>query len=234
MDARVAGHRRLLEDPAGVGNPAGPLSLGLLAVWIAVSGCTLDSAIAGAGVPGTSHEALLGPVRERGRYLDVEVDAGGFDYRLFFPNVPACQWLLVDPKGARFEWLGVMGRLTRGDDRCDAIGVLSLAAWRDRQPRRSREPLPRSPARYLVVYDDADLLQLEGRFPLAGQLGFTGTAQLMAVVPNDAVCRGLGQRGTASMEYRVAGPDPLVLLHENDLCRVIGLAQPPPPLAPQP
>jgi hypothetical protein len=192
-----------------------------------LSGCTLDSVIASAGAPGTSADASLGPVRERGSYLDAEVDAGGFEYRLFFPNVPSCQWLLGEPKGARFKWLGVMGRLELGDERCDAVGVLSLEAWRDRQPRRSREPLPRSPARYQVVYEDADLVQLEGRFPLASQLGFTGTAQLIAVIPNEAVCHGLGTQGTASMEYRTAGPEPLVLLDRDQLCPVLGLAQPP-------
>jgi hypothetical protein len=192
------------------------------------SGCSFDSFVASAGIPGTSVEAEVGPATGRGSYLDAEVDAGGFEYRMFFPNEPGCRQLLAAPTGVHFKWLGVMGRLTLDDERCDAVGVLSLVAWRDRQPRRSREPLPRAPARYQVVYEDADLVQLHGRFPLASQLGFTGTGQLIVVIPNDDACHGFGERGTASMEYRVAGPNPLVLINRDQLCRVLGVAQPPP------
>jgi hypothetical protein len=209
--------------------------VGLLVGVAALPGaCTLDGVIADAGLPGTSFEAEVRDVAERGSYLDAFVDAGGFHYRLFFPADETCRGLLAGPEGLRFTWLGLMGRLSDGERegaRCDAVGVLSLAAWRDRQPRRSREPLPRSPARYQVVYRDADLVQLEGRFPLASQLGFTGTGNLVLVLPNEAACAGFPERGTASMEYRVSGPNPLVLIDGRELCPVLGLAQPLPQVA---
>ena len=225
MDARIPRHHRL---PGGAARELRSVAVTLVVLALAGAGCTVDSVVAGAGVPGTTLDAQVGAVAERGSYLDAVVDAGGFDYRFFFPNEPRCRALLESPAGARYQWLGLMGRLSRGEERCDAVGVLSLAAWRDRQPRRSREPLPRSPARYQVVYEDADLVQLEGRFPLARQLGFMGTGQLIAVIPNDPACRGFGDRGTASMEYRVSGPHPLVLINRDELCPVLGLAQPPP------
>jgi len=77
-------------------------------------------------------------------------------------------------------------------------------------------------------------VQLHGRFPLAQQLGFTGSGRLVAVVPNEPACSGLGDSGTASMEYRVSGPNPLVLINGNELCPVLGLAQPPPQQPPEP
>lgn len=199
-----------------------------VAVLATAGGCTLDSAIAAAGVPGTSHPAQVSDLAERGSYLDAFVRAGGFHYRLFFPADDGCRELLARSQGLEFTWLGPMGRVTDGESRCDAVGVLSLEAWRDRQPRRSREPLPRAPARYHVIYRDADLVQLYGRFPLASQLGFLGTGQLVVVIPNDASCAGFADRGTASMEYRASGPDPLTLIDGSSLCRVLGLVQPPP------
>jgi len=128
MDARVPGHRRI---PAGAARELSALLA--CAAWVgATAACTVDSLVAGAGVPGTTLEAKVGKATPRGSYLDAEVEAGGFRYRLFFPDEPDCRELLAEPAGARYQWLGLMGRLSRGDLRCDAAGVLSLAAWRDR------------------------------------------------------------------------------------------------------
>jgi hypothetical protein len=195
---------------------------------LVLGGCSLDSVVAAAGIPGTRYPAQIKNVKERGSYIDAFVDAGGFQYRLFFPANDTCRGLLTDPAGLSFTWLGLMGRVTRGEERCDAVGVLSLRAWRDRQPRKSREPLPRAPARYHQVYLDAEIIQLHGRFPLASQLGFSGSGRLIVVIPNDENCDGFGERGTASMEYRVTGPHPLTLLDKDKICPVLGLAQPPP------
>jgi hypothetical protein len=205
--------------------------LGALAGTSALTsaGCSLDTAVARAGLPGTTLAAEISNVKERGSYIDARVVAGGFDFRLFFPADDTCRGVLASSEGRRFTWLGLMGRVTNGDERCNAVGVLSLVAWRDRQPRRSREPLPRAPVRYQVVYRDDELVQLHGRFPLASHLGFTGTQRLVAVIPNDKeTCSGFADRGTASMEFRVRGPNVLTLIDGNSLCVVQGMAQPPP------
>ena len=204
------------------------IRLSLVVSLLAWGGCSVDSVVAGAGVPGTRYPAEIRDVKERGSYIDAFVDAGGFQYRLFFPADDTCRGVLAHPEGAEFTWLGLMGRVSFGDDRCDAVGVLSLEAWRDRQPRRSREPLPRAPAHYHEVYSDRDQVQLYGRFPLASQLGFAGSGQLVVVIPNDPACSGLVDQGTASMEYRVRGPNPLVLIDGDKLCPILGVAQPPP------
>jgi hypothetical protein len=192
------------------------------------TGCTLEGIVAQAGVPGASFDAKVSNLKERGSYLDAFVETSTFSYRLFFPADDTCRALLSRSEGLRFTWLALMGRVTDGETRCDAVGVLSLVAWRDRQPRRSREPLPRAPARYHEVYRDPDLVLLYGRFPLASQLGFQGTGQLIAVIPNEEPCTGLVAQGTASMEYRVNGDRPLTLIDGDRLCTLLGLAQPPP------
>ncbi len=103
---------------------------------------------------------------------------------------------------------------------------MSLEAWRDRQPRRSGQPMPRASAHYEVVYRDDDLVLMHGRFPLAGLLGFTATQSMIVVLPNEGACRRFVGRGTASMEYRATGPNPLTLITKSERCPVLGLAQP--------
>ena len=76
-------------------------------------------------------------------------------------------------------------------------------------------------------------MEMHGRFPLARLLGFTGTQRLVVVIANDEVCSGFANRGTASMEYRASGPNPLVLIDKDQLCPVLGIAQPPPQVPPK-
>jgi hypothetical protein len=212
--------------------PRSILAAGLLALL--AGGCTVDNIVARAGVPGTTLDAQVSDVATRGGYIDAHVVAGGFDYRFFFPNSEPCRTLLEGTEPVRFQWLSLLGRITGGDLRCDAVGVLSLRRWRNRQPRGAREPLERAQARYEVLYTDDDMVQLIGRFPLAGRLGFTGTGQIVAVVPNDEACQAPISGRTASMEFRASGPRPLVLIAGRQLCEVIGLAQPRPRTSAEP
>ena len=202
----------------------------LCAAAVLGAACSWDTVVARAGLPGTTVPAEISDLRERGSYLDARVEAGGFRYRLFFPNQPECRDVLRQGGGLSYQWLGLAGRVIHDESSCDAVGVLSLRAWRDRQPRRSREPLPRAPSRFRVEYSDDDLIQLSGRFPLASQLGFSGTGQLIVVVPNEESCEGFRQSGSASMEFRASGAVPLTLLDGRKRCPVLGLVQPPPQL----
>ena len=93
----------------------------IFAAALACGGCTVDSAVARAGLPGTNFEARVENVKERGSFIDARVIAGGFDFRLFFPANDRCRDLLMAPAGLRFTWIGLMGRVSRGDERCDAV-----------------------------------------------------------------------------------------------------------------
>ena len=57
-------------------------------------------------------------------------------------------------------------------------------------------------------------------------MNIPGGWDLVAVLPNSGVCSGLAKRTDASLEYRVAGPEPFVLLNDSQLCPVLGFATP--------
>ena len=73
-----------------------------LAITVAVvtcSACTWDTVVARAGLPGTRVAAEISDLSVRGSYLDARVSAGGFRYRLFFPDLPECRELLRQAPG---------------------------------------------------------------------------------------------------------------------------------------
>ena len=87
-------------------------------------------------------------------------------------------------------------------------------------------PLPARQADYQVIYQDGDLAMLRGRFPLLGLIGWPGMGDTIVLLPQTESCRPLVERGTATIEYRVAGPAPYVLLDGDRRCAVLGLIQP--------
>jgi hypothetical protein len=46
------------------------------------------------------------------------------------------------------------------------------------------------------------------------------------LLPQTQPCQALFQKGVATIEYRVAGPDPYVLLDDKMRCPLLGLIQP--------
>ena len=87
-------------------------------------------------------------------------------------------------------------------------------------------PLPARQADYRLEYQDKDLAMLRGRFPLLGLIGWPGMGDTIVLVPQTAACQPLLQKGVATIEYRVAGPDPYVLLAGDKRCPLLGLIQP--------
>jgi hypothetical protein len=69
---------------------------------------------------------------------------------------------------------------------------------------------------------------LRGLFPLTSLIGFPSLGDILVVIPLHEICRPLLTRDVATIEYRVAGPDPYVLISEDQRCPVLGLIQPPP------
>jgi hypothetical protein len=181
------------------------------------------------GLPGARAAASLTPATERGDYLDVTMESGGFRYRFFLPANDACR-AVVAGDAVSYANVGPFGRLQAGDAVCDPIGILSLAAWRDRGPRpRSQSVIPRSRAGLVArVYADEDLSLVRGRFQLAAAIGFAGGADSIAVLPNLEACRSLEVPGSASMEFRQVGRQPYSLINRNERCPIIGFVQVPP------
>ena len=218
MATRIRRHHRL---------PGGLLRCLAWCVCLLVcSGCTPQQFLLQAGLPGTYTKAELLSLRDRSDYLDATLETAGKRLRFFFPRSPECRETLVEGAVLEYAHVGSLGRVRNGEKRCDPIGVLSLAAWRDRGPRQIRRPVPRDQAVFEVFYRDEELVLARGRFPLAGEIRWTGGLDTVGVIPNVDGCRSFLEEGVASMEFRVTGPDAFVLVGKEAFCPMLGFARP--------
>jgi hypothetical protein len=222
MDARVERHHRLPERALrGVGL--------ITALGLALSGaaCTLDEAAYQAALPSTASSASIEWRGERVGYLDVVVDTAGKRLRFFLPASNAdCVALRSSADEVDYANRGILGELESGTLRCEPVGILSLNEWRSRRPRGSREPVPRARANWSVIHRDSELVLARGRFPLAGELGWVGGVDTVAVFAADAACAEVLESGVGSLEYRHAGQDVLAILASDRRCPVLGLVRP--------
>src|SRR5262249_58603998 len=76
-----------------------------------------------------------------GPYLFTRVQGSRIDLRFAAQSSAECGHVLEPGASVAYAKSGVFGRFTRGGERCDAVGSLSLADWRDRHP-----PPPNGPA----------------------------------------------------------------------------------------
>jgi hypothetical protein len=165
-------------------------------------------------------------VVERGPYLDVEISQGGSTRRYFAPAKEPCRGLLKAEAAIEYVNLGPLGQLQSGQVVCEPVGIGSLAAWRDQRPRPQVGPVPARQADYRLEYQDQDLAMLRGRFPLLGLIAWPGMGDTIVVLPQMPACQQLLKQSIATIEYRVAGPDPYVLLDGDKRCPLQGLIQP--------
>jgi hypothetical protein len=152
------------------------LGRGLVAA-LAAAGCSTNAAdtiVMQTGIPSGRASASLSLAKERGDHLDVVMESGGFRYRFFLPNDEACRSVASGEQAVTYSNVGSFGQLQAGEVSCDPTGILSLAEWRDRGPRRRISTvIPRSRAELRqVVYTDEDLTLIRGRFLLAREVGF--------------------------------------------------------------
>ena len=192
-----------------------------------VAGALGGAALSGcANLPGMSTASTVESVVERGPYLDVNLSRGGSTQRFFAPASEPCRSLLRAEAAIDYVSLGPLGQFQAGGVECDPIGIGSLAAWRDRRPRPEVGPLPARQADYRLEYQDQDLAMLRGRFPLLGLIGWPGMGDTLVLLPQTPPCQALLQKGVATIEYRVAGPHPYVLLAGDERCPLLGLILP--------
>jgi len=205
--------------------------LGVVVAGCIALACTTDEVVVQSGIPGARASAQVELVAERGDQLDVISRAGGRETRFFVPNDAACRSLFTGEQAVSWSNSGRFGRFQAGDRTCDPVGVLSLAEWRDRRPRRQNASvIPRSRADLRErLYVDEELVLIRGRFPQAAQIGITGTADLVAVIPNSPECEGLEVPGSLSMEFRQAGRQPFTLINGRQRCPLLGFVLAPPP-----
>lgn len=179
-----------------------------------------------ANIPGMATSSTVQSVVERGPYLDVEISQRGSTWRYFAPAKEPCLGLLKAEAAIEYVSLGPLGQFQSGQVVCDPVGIGSLAKWRDQRPRPQVGPLPARQADYKIEYEDQDLVMLRGRFPLLGLIAWPGMGDTVVVLPQTPPCQSLMKQSTATIEYRVAGPDPYVLLAGDKRCPIQGLIQP--------
>ena len=179
-----------------------------------------------ASFPGSSSTATVESVVVRGPYLDVNLSLGGSTRRFFTAASDPCRSLLHVEAVVDYAKLGPLGQFQADGATCIPAGIGTLAAWRDERPRPEVGPLPSRQANYKLEYQDKDVAMLRGLFPLLGLIGWPGMGDTLVVLPQTPACKALIQAGVATIQYRVEGPDPFVLLDNDKLCALAGLIQP--------
>lgn len=177
--------------------------------------------------PVSSFETRVMSSVPRGPYREARLLGTDLDLTMVFPATEVCDRILAPEAPVTWQRSGNFGSARANDERCDAIGVASLAAWRDRRSRRARGgAFPRDTARFSEIYRDADVVLLRGRFPLAGMVSIPGGFDLVAFVPNTEACQAPIERGSAALEFRDSGPVPFRLGAREATCPIVALAQP--------
>ncbi len=181
------------------------------------------------GMGGFGMELFVVHLDERGPYLDVGLAGHGLDLRSFAPASDACRAVMRPEAVVDYRERGIAGRFEREDQSCDAVGYgepLVRGVRRIRAGDLQSSPVPRAQATFRTIHEDADVVLLRGRFPLASKIGWAGGEDSVVVVDNVARCRGAIERGVASMEYRPSGRNTLALVGDKGLCRIEGLILP--------
>ena len=213
------GFRRLLRRGGGIA------AFGLV---VATAGCQPRAVLEQAGVPGLRTPATVTEVVQRDVYLDVLLDSSFWSLRYFFPTDDTCRRILAPQASVTYVQRGPWGEVQNQEgERCSPAGIDSLRTWRNRRPRpRTSAPVPRRQASFRVVYQDTEYVFARSFFPLASAISWTGGNDTIAVIPNTKPCQHLIEGGTASMEFRPAGPDPFRLVTREGRCPLVGFIQP--------
>jgi hypothetical protein len=176
--------------------------------------------------PVAASDVTVVQVESRGPYLLAVVHGPRIDLNFVAPATPVCARILAPEATSSYARHGLFGRFSKDGDICDPVGIASLAAWRDRQPRSRGRALPRGTARYdvLAQYDDVTLLR--GRFPFTNRVGIPSGYDIVALIPSSEECQPLFERSEASIEFRDAGRMPFRLLAARGPCPILGFALP--------
>lgn len=209
----------------------GNVPIGLLLVLTAgwTAACNPKLASWQVGIPGWKTEMRVAYTTPRNGYLETTLEMKGLTLITFVPRNETCSTILV--AGADIEYVegNPGGTFRAGDRSCRAVGIGSLAIWRNRLPRpvnRGGAIIARAQADYRNVYEDSEVAFLQGRFPLAGKIGWVGLDDLIAVVPKIPVCEAPLSRASASMEYFPVGRNVLTLVSTRGQCPILGLITP--------
>jgi hypothetical protein len=179
-----------------------------LAAAVGVGGCSWRKSAWELGMGGFGMELFVAHLDERGRYLDVGLAGHGLHLRSFAPASEECRAVLRKGTSVGYVERGIGGRFEREGQSCDAVGFgdpLIRGARRPRDGSLRSSPVPRAHATFRTIYEDADVLLLRGRFPLASKIGWVGVEDSVAV-ERDATRRCARSRGRISPSIRQRPP----------------------------
>ncbi|MCP3986578.1 MAG: hypothetical protein GY723_19515 [bacterium] len=173
-------------------------------------------------------EVEISDVQEIGPYRTATLTGKKGSWRLYFPRVGACESMVQPGATSVYRFDGPFGvlRAEQGPN-CSPVGVGSLPAWRDEQPRRrSQFLMPREQARFRVIHRSESFLLIRGAFPLALEIRWPEPMDSVAVLPATPACLAQLDRTKATLEFRATGPDVFILESEAGPCPIVGLALP--------
>jgi hypothetical protein len=179
------------------------------------------------GLFGSQLDMTVVRVAPHGPYLEVWLQAPGLDLVSWAPADALCREVLAEESRIAYRSGGTGGSFERAGQRCEASGIGSLEEWRERRPQpRTPSPVPSAPASYRVIYQDDELAFARGRFPLASLLGWTGSHDTVAAIPNTPICQRPLRSSAGTLQYFRGGREVLTLTSEEGLCPITGLLVP--------
>jgi hypothetical protein len=190
-----------------------------LVVALACAGC---SALATSGLPFMSARTTVGAVETHGGYRIAPIRDAKEELILMFPDTEVCRTVVQPEAEVTYTQVGVPGRVTRGDARCDPIGIASLAEWRDRRSQFAAG-IPRDVARFTKIHQDDDVILLRGQFLIAGQIRWIGD-DTVAMLPATPGCQAVADRGEWTVEFRKTGDVAFRFVGAD--CAIGGFARP--------
>lgn len=180
------------------------------------------------GAPGASQTVTVVDVKQRGEYLDARLQGTSVHYRLLFPNDGNCQRVIRPQAQVTYATLDPFGTVTdAAETRCDPVGILSLREWLLTHLSKEGIASHREGVAFRITYHDREVAFARGSYPLARAIGVRGAHDLMMVIPEQPRCEEILQEGRATLQVDADAAVPYQLLLGEEVCPVLGFAQPP-------
>ncbi len=205
------------------------LCAGLLACAFGITSCVSagQEVLMELGVPTEVGEAQVMDRIQHGGYVLATLQFESTQARFLVPASPECFRVLQIPGRVDFTREGRVGDMVRGVTHCEAVGIASLEAWRDRSSRPFSSALPAGEeATFNPFYVDAGVILVRGSFPQATRIGWRPTDDVVAMLPRNAACDAVASAGKGKMAFWDTGTPAFAISVGDQHCAVTGLADP--------
>jgi hypothetical protein len=177
------------------------------------------------GLPVDRGQADIVEVVAHGAYLVATLENQNARFRFLFPTTPECTRVVQAPGLVEYWREGRIGEVVRGVTKCKAVGIGSLEAWRDRNPRPLKFSADEN-ARYTPIFVDDEVLMLRGSFPQTSYIGWSPNDDTVVIVPRNPGCEEVANEGQGALRFHASGFPAFTLSGARSHCAVIALADP--------